>query len=177
MNTPEWEALRAFRQQGYPLFGGRRDALFEMLDTVLSAPHLETPAHLSLSPNCQRRWDSLYDALNAGTMNLTHRERLVAFYPLEGQVAWFAVDASVWPRCDAETSQIGVTTITRTAIPSAGGSNPPIATKSRSRRTWRQLAVSTSAVPQEHGSRVSAARGLKATVPPKRFPVHRAVAH
>jgi len=48
MNTPEWEALRAFRHQVYALFGCRRDALFEALDAVLSAPTLETPAHLSL---------------------------------------------------------------------------------------------------------------------------------
>ena len=104
MNTPEMEALRAFRQQVYPLFGCRRDALFEALDAVLSAPTLETPAHLSLAPNCHRRWGSLYDALNAGTMDLARLERLVASYPVEPQTTWFAVDASVWPRCDAETS-------------------------------------------------------------------------
>lgn len=104
MNTPEWEALRAFRQQVYTLFGCRRDALFETLDAVLSTPTLETPAHLSLAPHCQRGWGSLYDALNAGTMDLTRLEWLVASHPLEPQTTWFAVDASVWPRCDAETS-------------------------------------------------------------------------
>ena len=104
MNTPELEALRAFRQQVYTLFGCRRDALYEALDAVLSAPSLETPAHLSLAPSCQRGWGSLYDALNTGTMDLARLERLVASYPLEPQTAWFAVDASVWPRCDAETS-------------------------------------------------------------------------
>jgi hypothetical protein len=98
------EALRAFRQQVYTLFGCRRDALFETLDAVLSAPSLETPAHLSLAPSCQRGWGSLYDALNAGTMDLAQLERLVAAYPLAPQTSWFAVDASVWPRCDAETS-------------------------------------------------------------------------
>jgi hypothetical protein len=104
MNTPEWEGLRAFRQQVYALFGCRRDALFEALDAVLSAPTLETPAHLSLAPSCQRGWGSLYDALNAGTMDLTRLERLAASYPLDPPTTWFAVDASVWPRCDAETS-------------------------------------------------------------------------
>lgn len=104
MNTPELEALRAFRQHVYTLFGCRRDALFEALDAVLSAPTIETPAHLSLASRCQRGWGSLYDALNAGTMDLTRLERLVASYPLEPQTTWFAVDASVWPRCDAETS-------------------------------------------------------------------------
>jgi DDE superfamily endonuclease len=103
MNTPEGEALRAFRQQVYTSFGCRRDALFEALDSILSAPILETPAHLSLAPTGQRRWGSVYDALNAGTMDLTRLETLVASYPLEPQSTWYAVDASVWPRCDAET--------------------------------------------------------------------------
>jgi DDE superfamily endonuclease len=104
MNMPEMEALRAFRYQVYTVFGCRRDALFETLDAVLSAPALETPAHLSLAPHCQRGWGSLYAALNAGTMDLTRLEWLVASHPLEPQTHWFAVDASVWPRCDAETS-------------------------------------------------------------------------
>ncbi len=104
MNTPEWEELRAFRDQVYALFGCRRDALFEALDAVLSAPTLETPAHLSLATSCQRGWGSVYDALNAGTMDLARLERLVAAHPLAPQTTWFAVDASVWPRCDAETS-------------------------------------------------------------------------
>jgi hypothetical protein len=104
MNTPEMEALRAFRYQVYTLFGCRRDTLFEALDAVLTAPTLETPAHLSLAPTCHRGWGSLYDALNAGTMDLARLERLAASHSLEPQTSWFAVDASVWPRCDAETS-------------------------------------------------------------------------
>ncbi len=104
MNTPEWEALRAFRHQVYTVLGLRRDALFETLDAVLSTPIMETPAHLSLSPTCRRSWGSLYDALNAGTMDLKRLETLVAAHPLEPQTTWFAVDARVWPRCDAETS-------------------------------------------------------------------------
>ena len=104
MNTPEWEALRAFRHQVYALCGCRRDALFEALDAVLSAPTLETPAHLSQAPACRRRWGSLYDALNAGTMDLPRLETLVASSSLhldELPTTWYAVDASVWPRCDA----------------------------------------------------------------------------
>jgi DDE superfamily endonuclease len=104
MNTTEWEGLRAFRDQVYALFGCRRDALFEALDAILGAPTIATPAHLSLAPHCQRGWGSLYEALNAGTVDLRHLERLVASYPLESQTTWYAVDASVWPRCDAETS-------------------------------------------------------------------------
>jgi hypothetical protein len=104
MNRSDLEELRAFRHQVYMLFGCRRDALFELLDAVLAAPSLETPAHLSLVPSCQRGWASLYDALNAGTMDLGQLEALVASSPLATELAWYAVDASVWPRCDAETS-------------------------------------------------------------------------
>jgi DDE superfamily endonuclease/Transposase DDE domain len=104
MQTPELEGLRAFRQQVYTRFGCRRDALFELLDALLTAPTIETPAHLSLAPSCQRGWGSLYEALNAGTMDLRQLEALVAAYPLATETAWYAVDASVWPRCDAETS-------------------------------------------------------------------------
>jgi hypothetical protein len=69
-----------------------------------SALSLETPAHLSLAATLQRGWGSLYEALSAGTMDVTRLETFVASYPLESQTTWYAVDASVWPRCDAETS-------------------------------------------------------------------------
>src|SRR5216683_4155673 len=104
MPNPDLEALQALRHHVYALFGCRRDALFDLLDALLSAPSIETPAHLSLAPSCQRGWGSVYDALNAGTMDLAALERLVASYPLATKTAWYAVDASVWPRCDAETS-------------------------------------------------------------------------
>jgi DDE superfamily endonuclease len=104
MSTTELEALRAFRHQVYRTFGCRRDALFALLDALLTAPSIETPAHLRLVPSCQRGWSSLYDALNAGTMDVGPLEALLASYPLATETAWYAVDASVWPRCDAETS-------------------------------------------------------------------------
>jgi hypothetical protein len=81
-----------------------RSALFEALDAVLTVPILETPAQLSLAPHCQRLQGSLYDALNAGTMNLARLEQFVASYLLTPTTTWYAVYASVWPRCDAETS-------------------------------------------------------------------------
>ena len=87
MNTPTLEALRAFRQQVYTACGCRRDALFELLDAVLTAPTIETVAHLSLVPSCRRGWGSLYDALNAGTMDLRQLEALVASYPLASETA------------------------------------------------------------------------------------------
>jgi hypothetical protein len=104
MNTPALERLCAFRQAISTTFGCRRDALVESLDALLTTPVIEHPAHLSLAPGFQRTWGSVYDALNAGTMPLPRLEHLVTEPPLETTTAWYAVDASVWPRCDAETS-------------------------------------------------------------------------
>jgi hypothetical protein len=73
-------------------------------DALLTSPVIEHPVHLSLAPGFQRAWGSVYDALNTGTMPLPRLEHLVAEQPLETSTAWYAVDASVWPRCDAETS-------------------------------------------------------------------------
>jgi DDE superfamily endonuclease len=98
------ERLRAFRQHIYTTFGCRRDALVEILDALLTSSVIEHPVHLSLAPGFQRTWGSIYDALNAGSMPLPRLEQLVAAQPLETTTAWYAVDASVWPRCDAETA-------------------------------------------------------------------------
>jgi hypothetical protein len=104
MNSTEREALRAFRHHLYTRCGCRGDALFELVDAVLTASTIETPAHLSLVPSGQRRWGRLYEALHAGTKNRPALETLVGAVPLTRETAWYAVDASVWPRGDAETS-------------------------------------------------------------------------
>src|ERR1051326_3233227 len=104
METEALERLRAFRQVIYTTFGCRRDALAEMLDALLTSPVIEHPVHLSLAPGFQRTWGSIYDALNAGTMSLPRLEQAVATPPLETPTAWYAVDASLWPRNDADTS-------------------------------------------------------------------------
>ena len=104
MNTTALERLRAFRQHLDTTVGCRRDALVEILDALLTAPVIEHPVHLSLAPGFQRTWGSIYAALHAGTMSLPRLEDLVTAQPLETSTAWYAVDASVWPRCAAETS-------------------------------------------------------------------------
>src|SRR5215475_1114728 len=104
MDTEALERLCAFRQEMYTTFGCRRDALVEILDALLTTSVIEHPVHLSLAPGFQRGWGSVYDALNAGTMSLPRLDHLVAAQPLETPTAWYAGDASIWPRCDAETS-------------------------------------------------------------------------
>ena len=97
-------ALRAFRAELYTCLGQRRDALFELGDALLSAGSVLSPAHLSLEAAHRRGWGSLYAALARGSVNAEALRALLARHPLVGGQPIYAVDVSVWPRCDAEAS-------------------------------------------------------------------------
>src|ERR671923_1942852 len=102
-----WGALAAFRGAVYAAFGARRDALFDLLDALLTAGAVPSPVHLSLVPGHRRGHGSLYAALAEGAISAAAVERLLAALPLPvaaHEPAVYAVDGSVWPRCDAETS-------------------------------------------------------------------------
>src|SRR5207245_4937948 len=96
--------LRQFRAGVYDCFGARRDALFELLDAATVAGLVPSLAHLSLTPVHRRRWGSLYDALAVGTMDASALREVVGRVPLDDGQPIYAVDTSVWPRDDAETS-------------------------------------------------------------------------
>ena len=104
MESPD--ALRTFRRSLYECFHRRRDALFELADAILSADGaVPSPAHLSLQASHRRGWGSLYAALDRGRIDEEALRKLLARYPLAAsETPVFAVDASVWPRCDAECS-------------------------------------------------------------------------
>ena len=96
--------LQAFRAALYACFGRRADALFELCDAALTAGVVPSPAHLSLEPSDRRGWGSLYAALASGEIDVAALRALLAAHPLADGPAIYAVDVSVWPRCDAETS-------------------------------------------------------------------------
>src|SRR5215216_2998561 len=102
------DALRAFRRSFYECLHRRSDALFELADAILTADGAApSPAHLSLQASHRRGWGSLYAALDRGRINAEALRKLLARNPLagaEGETLVYAVDASVWARCDAETS-------------------------------------------------------------------------
>jgi hypothetical protein len=98
-------ALVAFRTGFYGSLTRWADALFELSDAVLCspAPISSVPA-LSLEPTFRRSHGSLYKALDRGAVDAEAiRDLLVAHRPADWPLV-FAVDASSWPRCDAETS-------------------------------------------------------------------------
>ena len=103
------DALRAFRRSFYECFHRRQDALFELADAILTADGAApSPAHLSLQASHRRGWGSLYAALDRGRIDAEALRKLLACHPLAGAVVGeppvYAVDVSVWDRCDAECS-------------------------------------------------------------------------
>lgn len=61
--------LAAFRQSVYGCLTGARDALFELLDAVLTSPRLTSFPELSCAPCFRRQWSSVYAALQDGKLN------------------------------------------------------------------------------------------------------------
>src|SRR5688572_13217835 len=99
-----FNSLRRFRAGVYGAFGARRDALFDLLDAATVAGLVPSLAYLSLMTVHRRGWGSLYDALAAGTMDAPALREVVGRWPLDDGQPIYALDTSVWPRDDAETS-------------------------------------------------------------------------
>jgi hypothetical protein len=98
------DLLRRFRTQLYGCLGRRRDELFELTDALLCIPAVTSPPYLSLAPPHRRRWASVYAALTAGTVDAPALQDLLTRFRPASWPAIFAVDTSIWPRCDAECS-------------------------------------------------------------------------
>lgn len=98
-------ALVGFRAALYGCLSGWGDALFELCDATLDAPAAvgSVPA-LSLEPVFRRSHGSLYKALARGSIDAERLRGVLVAHRPAGWPAVFAVDASTWPRCDAETS-------------------------------------------------------------------------
>ncbi len=99
------ERLRRFRSGFHQCLTGWPDAAFELTDAMLCspAPVASVPA-LSLEPAFRRSHGSLYKALARGEVDdEAMRDLLVEHRPRDWPPV-FAVDASTWARCDAETS-------------------------------------------------------------------------
>ena len=121
------EDLRAFRDSFYRCFGRRADALFELTDALLSAASVPSPVHLSLAPVHRRGWGSLYAALGRGRIDEGPLRDLLARHHPAGdgeRPSVYAVDVSVWSRCNAEASPGEVTTTIRRGTPPGSPSSP-----------------------------------------------------
>ena len=97
-------ALRDFRNEVYACCTRRRDALFDLVDALLTAGTVPSPVHLSLAPSHRRGWGRPYAALAPGRLDVAALRALLARQPLAAGQRLSAVDCSVWVRDDAETS-------------------------------------------------------------------------
>lgn len=104
MMPDAFASLCAFRAALYACFTRRAAALFDLIDALLSVESVPSPVHLSATPAYRRRWGSFYAALSNGRLDVAALRALVAQHPLPDQRPIYAIDVSVWPRCDAETS-------------------------------------------------------------------------
>src|SRR5215210_4973491 len=101
------DALHGFRHSLYECLYRRGDALFELTDAILSTDTaVPSSVHLNLQPAHRRGWGSFYAALARGRIDAELLRDLLIRHPLAGSAATpvYAVDTSVWPRCDAECS-------------------------------------------------------------------------
>ena len=105
-SSPTLTTLCTFRTALHACFTRRRDALFELTDALLTGSPVPSPVHLSLEPAHRRGWGSLYAALARGRIDAAALQALVArtALPAPDTPSVYAVDVSVWPRCDAEAS-------------------------------------------------------------------------
>ena len=99
--------LAEFRGELYRCFSRRRDALFEACDAVLCRPErVHMLAELSLEPEYRRGHGALYDAVNAGRVQVARLRRALASLRLprwdDGRIR-LAADVSNWLRPEAAT--------------------------------------------------------------------------
>lgn len=99
------EALRQFRKGLYSCLAGWADAGFEVCEALLCAPGpVSCLPGLSLVPVFRRGHGSLYSALSRTRIDPARMRALLVAAAPAGWPDVFAVDASAWPRNNAETS-------------------------------------------------------------------------
>jgi hypothetical protein len=95
--------LKQFRNDSYNRLGNGRDALFDLMDAVITTRSVSSFVELSLSPVFRREWPSLYEALEDGR---PRRENLMKQYVQQMPVSELTVlagDHTTWARPHAVT--------------------------------------------------------------------------
>lgn len=103
------DALRQFRRLVYQVFEKGRDAAFELIDAIASSPDARAVVEVSESPLTQRKFSSVYKALERACINTAqlrcdltrhaeeHGQLMVAGYTV------YALDHTPFPRKNAPT--------------------------------------------------------------------------
>jgi DDE superfamily endonuclease len=108
METHDLAPLERFRAQLYHVvLRTRRDALFDLVDALLTGDGPRSLVRLSLAPCFARGWASACDAVADGRLNLAALRRLCVRalpVPADGERELWALDGTSWPRPAAKTS-------------------------------------------------------------------------
>lgn len=95
--------LASFRQSVYGCLTRARDALFELIDAVLTAPDITSFPELSCAPVFRRQWSSVYEALQDGQLDTPELLKLeIKQLPPQGRPLLVG-DHTAWPRVQART--------------------------------------------------------------------------
>jgi hypothetical protein len=104
-----FNTLQRVREQMHGCFERSRDALFNLCDALLSEPQARSLPELSLSVFFQRRWPSVYEAVQDGRINVERLREVCVQALLEGNRAeepvWIGLDSSSIERLEAESSR------------------------------------------------------------------------
>jgi hypothetical protein len=106
MHFNTWQQVR---QQMYGCFERSADALFNLSDALLSEPQARSLPELSLSAFFQRRWPSVYEALQDGRINVERLRDVFVQALLESkpvdEAIWLGLDSSSMQRLEATSSR------------------------------------------------------------------------
>ncbi len=104
-----FNTLGPFRQQMYDCFERSRDALFNVCDALVSEPQARSLPELSLSAFFERRWPSVYEALQDGRINTDRLRKVFVQALIESRPAdepvWLGLDSSGMERLEADRSR------------------------------------------------------------------------
>lgn len=95
--------LVAFRQSVYQSLTKARDALFELMDAVLTSTGIVSFPELSCGPVFRRQWSSVYEALQDGKLNATALLKLEVESLPAVERPLLVGDHTAWARVKART--------------------------------------------------------------------------
>lgn len=97
--------LQAFRHEVYGSMKKAQDALFNLVDALVSEDRAHSLPELSLSPSFQRKWSSLYEALEDGRIASDElRQVFITYLPARQPLPLIAIDSTGIGRPKARTS-------------------------------------------------------------------------
>ena len=101
--------LERVRQQMYGCLERSKDALFNLCDALLSEPQARSLPELSLSVFFERRWPSVYEALQDGRIDIERLRTVFVQALLEDKApdepVWIGLDSSSMERREAKSSR------------------------------------------------------------------------